>query len=258
LFAINRDPYLSALRLKHDVLPAHAPDHVERLLRFATQGQRFHVFRNAAFADATHILLERKEAFRRAQAFDALMGTLVVVVLHPVGNAFHRALKGFKTGPIQELLPDGFPEPLDLAERHGMVWRTADVMHMVTGQRVLEARLPVPRHILPAIVGQHLLGFTVFTRRPTVHLQHILRGLAPEESQAHDVPGVVINEPDQVGILMIDLKAEDVALPHLVRRGTLKEPRLLRILLGLPGRFRNRQFVTVQRLAHCLRTGLHE
>jgi hypothetical protein len=257
-FAVNRDPDLSALRLEHDVLPTHAPDHVERLLRFAAQGQRFHVLRNAAFADGTHILLERKEAFRRAQSFDALMRTLVVVVLHPVGNAFHRALEGFKTGPLQELRPDGFPEPLDLAERHGMVGCTADVMHMVTGQRVLKARFPVPRHILPAIVGQHLLGLTVFTRRPTVHLQHIFRGLAPEESQAHDVPGVVVNEPDQVGVLMIELEAEDIALPHLVRRGTLKEPRFLRILLGLFDRFRNRQFVTVQRLAHRLRTGLHE
>ena len=119
-FAVNRDPDLSALRLEHDVLPTHAPDHVERLLRFAAQGQRFHVLRNAAFADGTHILLERKEAFRRAQSFDALMRPLVVVVFDPEFDSFPRRLKAVELGSGQELLPDGLPEPFDFAQRHEM------------------------------------------------------------------------------------------------------------------------------------------
>ena len=114
-----------------------------------------------------------------------------------------------------------------------MVWGTAEVMDTVALQHLLEMRLAAPVRVLPAIVRQHLLGYPVFPRRTPVYLHHVLRRLRTVESQSHHVPGIIVNEPDQVGHLSAQMKRKNVALPHLVRRAALEKTRLRGITLRL-------------------------
>ena len=185
------------------------------------------------------------------------MRPLLVVVLHPPRDPFPRRLERVEPGPVQELLPDAFPESLDLPERHRVVGTAPDVVHPVLLQFVLEPRLAAPVGVLPTVVRQHFLGHPVGPCRPPIHLQHVLCRHRPIESQPRDVPGMVIDEPDQVGELPRQPKREDVALPHLVRRGALEETRLRGIALRL-GLHRRHQLLRVQRPPHRLRTRRHK
>jgi hypothetical protein len=256
--AIHHDLQLAALRLEHDALAAHVPHHVQRGLRFAVQRDLPHVLGNVFLHYLPHFLLDREEAVRREKTLDPLMGALVVVILHPPGDPFGRAFERLEARLRQELRPDRFPEALDLPQRHGVMRRTADVMHPVAGQGMLEVCLPLPGGVLPAVVRQHLLGGTVLAHSPAIDLQHVLRSLAAVDAHADDEPGVVVNEPDQVGVVVVHLEAEDVALPHLVGCGALKEPRLGRVLPRLLPHLRQRDFLPVQGLANGLRTGRQE
>jgi len=65
--------------------------------------------------------LDLKEPIGRAKAFDALMGTFVVVIFDPELDALARVLKRLELGAGEELLPHAFPEAFDLAQGHGMM-----------------------------------------------------------------------------------------------------------------------------------------
>ena len=97
----------------------------------------------------------------------------------------------------------------------------------------LEPRGPPPVGVLAPVVRKHLLRDSELPDRPTVDLEHVLRGLAPEYAQARHVPRVVVEEADQVGVAAPEPEREDVALPKLVGTGTLEEPRLGGRTLGL-------------------------
>jgi hypothetical protein len=55
----------------------------------------------------------------------------VVVVLHPQAHPLASRLEAVELGPDQELLPDGLPEPFDLAQRHGMMRPAFDVVNPI-------------------------------------------------------------------------------------------------------------------------------
>jgi hypothetical protein len=132
-----------------------------------------------------------------------------------------------------------------------------DVPDSVLLEFGLESRGPTPVRVLPPVVGEHLLRYPVLGDPAAIGLEHMLGGLGTKQSQARDVAGVVVDVSDQVSGLSTQTEREDVGLPHLVRRGPLKEPRLRRVLLGLlPGR-RN-EVLFMKGLAHRLRTGLQE
>jgi hypothetical protein len=63
----------------------------------------------------------------RTEPVDPLVGALVVVVADPVVEALAGVGKGGKNSFLQELGPDRLPEPLDLAQGHGVVRSRADV-----------------------------------------------------------------------------------------------------------------------------------
>jgi hypothetical protein len=69
-----------------------------------------------------------KEAIGGTQALQRLMRPLVVVVLHPQPDPLARRLETVELSSHQELFPDGFPESLDLAHRHGVMRPAFDVM----------------------------------------------------------------------------------------------------------------------------------
>jgi hypothetical protein len=64
----------------------------------------------------------------------------------------------------------------------------------------------------------------------------MLRRLAAKHVESHHVARVIIDKADEVGILASQPEGEDVGLPHLVGRGTLKEARLGGITSGLRAR----------------------
>jgi hypothetical protein len=147
-----------------------------------------------------------------------------------------------------------------------MVRTTADMLNPVPRQFLLELGLAVPTRILPPVIRQHLLGHPVRPHASPEHLQQIIGRLAAEYFQGRDVPGMIVDETDQVGIptrsqpfgwpdsFPSKLEGKDIALPHLVGRAALEKARLRwvgrRLLLprrdelfavqGFPHRFRTR------------------
>ncbi len=157
----------------------------------------------------------------------------MVVVLHPQPHAFAGLFEAVELRPFQEVLPDRFPEPLDLAQRHRVMRLAAKVVNPIFRQFVLEPRLAVPGGVLPPVVGQHLLGHAVLAHGGAIDLQYVLGHLAAKQIQPDDIARVVIDEPDQVGVLAPQPKREDVRLPHLIGRRPLEEPRFGRVALRL-------------------------
>ena len=147
-----------------------------------------------------------------------------------------------------------------------MVRRAADVLNPVPFQFLLKLGLAVPTGILTPVVRQHLLGRPMRAHATPENLHQVIRRLAPEEFQRRDVAGVVVDEPDQVGIapgpqplrrahrFPSQLEGKEVALPHLVGRGALEKARLRRVARRLLRR-RFDQLGAMQCLAHRLRAG---
>jgi len=98
------------------------------------------------------------------------MGSSVVVMLHPQPNPFAGRLEAVELGALQKLLPDGFPEAFDLAQGHGMMRPTLNVVHPILAQLRLEAGGPTPTRVLASLIGEHLFGHAVLRHRPAVHL----------------------------------------------------------------------------------------
>lgn len=83
---------------EHDRLAVHAPDHVEGRLRLAAQGQLQEVFLDASLDGFAQIMLDLEEAVRRAEALDALMRSLVVVILDPEFDALAGGVEAVELG----------------------------------------------------------------------------------------------------------------------------------------------------------------
>jgi len=132
-----------------------------------------------------------------------------------------------------------------------MMRRRPDVLHPVLLELTLEPARPPPGRVLPAVVRQHLLGRPILAHRPPVDLDHVGTGLAPEQVHSCDVPGIIVDIPNQICVLVTQLERKDIALPHLVGRGPLKEPGMTGIPLGLPDRGIHQRLL-VQRLPHRL------
>jgi len=164
-----------------DGLTFHAADHVEGRLGLAAQGQLQQVFLDAGLDGFAQLGGDLKEAVGRAKTFDALVGPLVVVILDPEPDAFARRVEAFELGPGEELLPDAFPEALDLAQRHGVMRPGLEVVRPVLFHLGLKPSNAAPIDVLPTVVGEHLFGRLVFGGRNAKHLQDILGGVAAEQ-----------------------------------------------------------------------------
>ena len=179
------------------------------------------------------------------------MRAAVIVILHPGLHPLLRLLEAVELGAPQEVRPDRFPEALDLAQGLRMMRRAAEMMDVILAQFLLEARLAPPTGVLPAIVGEHLLGRAVRRHGPPIDFQHMLRRLAAIQPQPHDVAGVIVQEADQVGILPQQPNRANVALPHLIGCGALEQARLGRLALRFQTRLLDQPFL-VQHPPHRL------
>jgi hypothetical protein len=237
-------------------LSLHAADHIEGCLGLTAQGHLQEVVLDARLDGLAELRSDLEETVRRAETLNALVRPLVIIVFDPQANALARRLEALELGAGEELLPDRFPEALDLAQGHGVMGPGFEVMGAVLFHLGLEAGGAAPVDELAAVVGEHLLGRLVFAGRHTEDLEHVLGGVTAEQIGGHDEPGVVVHETDEVSIAPAQPEGEDVGLPHLVGSGALEEARAHQVTPGL-GRGRD-QTLAFEGLAHGLRTGLQE
>ena len=251
--AVDKHLHAALLRLDHDRLLAQAPHHVEGALRFPAEGELQDVLLDATLDHSPEFLGDPEEAIGRAEAIQALVRAPMVVILHPEADPLAGRFEAVELGPLEELLPDRLPEALDLAERHGVVGPALEVMDAILLELGLEAGGAPPAGELPALVGEQLLRDAVFRHGPAVDFEDVLRGLAAEHIEPHDVAGVIIEEADQIGVLAAQAEGKDVGLPELVGCGALEAARCggaARVLgLGL-----GEQGVRVELAAHRLPT----
>jgi hypothetical protein len=142
------------------------------------------------------------------------MWPLVIVIGNPVSQPLACVCKGGKKGFLQELLPDRFPEPLDLAQCHRMSRGTAHVANTLALENLLEPGLAPPRSKLSTIVRQDLPRCAPLAYGSLDHFQHRLCRLLPEKPVPHDVAGMIVDDSHQVDrIHPLELEGKDIDLP---------------------------------------------
>ena len=135
-----------------------------------------------------------------------------------------------------------------------MMWARFEVRHAILFELGLEAANAAPVGVLATIVGEHLLGRLELADRHAIDFDHRRRRGTAEQVRAHDEPRVIIHEGDEVGVTPSKTEREDIRLPHLIGRGSLKEPGPNHVPLPGRGAF-GHQVRRVQPLAHRLRAG---
>jgi hypothetical protein len=254
LFVTDTEFEFALLGAEHDRLTVHAADHIERRLGFAAQRQLQQVILDAGFDGLAQRRLDFEETVRRAKSFDALVRPLVIVIADPDFDPLARRLETVELGTGQELLPDAFPEPLDLAQCHRMLRTAFEMRHAILFQLRFEAAGAAPAGVLAAIIGEHFLGRLKLSGRHAVNFDDRLRRGAAEQIRSHHKPGIIIQEGNQVSVTAAQPKREDIRLPHLIGRGPLEKTRAGHIAL-LRRRGVRHQLGLMQMLTHRLRAG---
>jgi hypothetical protein len=214
---VNRQTQLAFLSPQHHRLAFHTAHHIKWQLRLAAQRHLKKVLLDALLDGLAKLALYLKIPVGRTQSADALMRPLVVVILHPLADTFLSVLKTAELRTAQKLQEDRLPEPLDLAQRHRVVWLRFDVVDPVFLQLRLKPAGPAPRRVLTSVVRQHLLRWVILRGCPAVHLDHVLRRLAAKQIKARDISGIIVDIPDQKGVPASETKRKYVRLPELVR-----------------------------------------
>jgi len=238
---------------KNDRLTFHAADHVEGSFGLAAQCHLQQVFLDPRLDGFAQLAGDLKEAVRGAETFDALMWPLVIIIFDPEADSLSRRLEALELSPGKELLPDRFPKAFDLPEGHGMMRPGFEVMGPVLLHLRLEACGAAPVDVFPAIVGKHFLGRLIFAGRHPEHLQNILRAVTAKQICPDEEPGIIIHEPDEVGVFASQTERENIRLPHLVGRGPLKESGPTQVAPGFRRAFH--QALLFERLANRLTAG---
>jgi len=108
-----------------------------------------------------HLTCRAEEPIGRRESCKSLVRSLEVVVLDVQRHAALAVLEVGEHRAAEQLLPQGLPEPLDLAAGLRMMGPALHVLDTMTLQLRLELRAPSPRRVLPALIGQDLPRRTV-------------------------------------------------------------------------------------------------
>jgi hypothetical protein len=197
---VDREFEFSFFGPENDGLPFHAADHVEGGFGLAAQSHLQQVVGDAGLDGFAQLTGYFKEAVGWAQTFDALMGPLVIIILDPKADALAGRLEAFELGPREELLPDAGPEPLDLAEGHGVMRTGLEVGDAVLFKLGLEAGSAAPTGVLASVIRQHLLGRVELAHGGAEDFQDVFGRLAAEQIGPDQETGIIIHEADEIGI----------------------------------------------------------
>jgi hypothetical protein len=142
------------------------------------------------------------------------MRALEVVVLDKERHAALAVLEVGEHRPGQQLLPQRLPEPLDFPAG---LWVMRPAFHMrdaMALQLRLELRTPAPGGVLAALVGQDLPRRPIVRDAARERFQHQHTSLVMRHRQAHQIPGVIIEERRHVDSLVTSQQErEQVRLP---------------------------------------------
>lgn len=193
------------------------------------QAQR--VLLNLRLDARAHLTCGAEVPIRGGQALKSLMRSLEVVVLDVKPHSALAVLKVGKHRAAEQLLPQRLPEPLDLPAGLWMVWPALHMRDAVALQLRLELRAPAPRGVLPTLIRQDLPRGAVLGDPARERFQHQHASLVMRHRQAHQIPGVIVQERCHVNSLVASQQErKEIRLPQLVRLGTLE---VLHLLLAL-------------------------
>lgn len=136
---------------------------------FSAQSQFQQVFLNASFDGFAQLNLYLEEAVRRTKPFNPLIGPLVVIVFDPEFDPLSSHFETVELGPYQKLLPNGRPEPLDLAQGHRMLRTAFEVSDAVFLEFGLETADAAPGRVLTTVVSEHLFGRLILADGDPIH-----------------------------------------------------------------------------------------
>jgi hypothetical protein len=205
------------------VRAAQLTQQIQRRLRLLSQRQTQRVVLATLLHRFFHIVGDPVEPIRRTGAVEPLVRALVIEIVNPVIQPTAGVGERGEHGFLEKFAPDRLPEALDLAQRHRMLRRTADVLHALLPQHLLEPCLAAPGHELATVVGEDLAWRPPLPDRSLQHLEHRVRILLPKQSPARQVPRMIIQDPNEIDrVHPLQLKREDVDLPHRVRTRTLE------------------------------------
>ena len=201
-----------------EVLIAKATHEVEGLLRFFGLCETECVGLDLRLDGGAHVRRRTKKPVRRYESItEALVSALEVVVLDEELDPPKTVREVGKHRLAEKLVPQRLPEAFDLAERLRVLRPALGVPDPAALQELLKLRLSAPRDVLPALVGQHLLGFAVLGDAALECLDDQTRLVVVSHRPRHQVPRVVVHEADNVDDLMsAQLELKDVGLPQLV------------------------------------------
>jgi hypothetical protein len=142
------------------------------------------------------------------------MRALMVVIADPVIETLAGVGKGGKERVLQKFCPDRLPEPLDLAQGHGVMRSRANVADPLALEYFLELGLSAPGSKLTTVVRENISGSAPLTDSALYHFKHCLCSLLTEQAMAHDIAGMVVDDANQVDrVHPLEVESEDVDLP---------------------------------------------
>lgn len=206
-----------------EILFAEPPDQVERGLRRLLAREPQSVRPHGRFDRGTHLGRGTEEPIGRGEPAERLVRALEVVVLQEQPDSPLTIVKVRKHRTRQPLLPQRFPEPLDLAAGLGVMRAAFDVVYALTPKLLLKPGHPAPRGVLPPLVGQYLPRRPVLRNRTRQGFEHQLASLVMRHHQAHQVAGVIVEKGRHINALVAtQQEREHVRLPELVGLGPFK------------------------------------
>jgi hypothetical protein len=168
----------------------------------------------ALFYGLVHIICYPVKAVGWTGSAYALVGTLVIVITYPVIKPLAGVGKGGEDRIIEELRPYGLPEPLDLAESHGMVGRGADMGDALALENLLELRLTSPGRELTAVVRKDLSWSSPLAYSALNYLKDSLGCLPAEKAVADQITRAVIYDAHKVDrVHTLQLEGKNINLP---------------------------------------------
>jgi hypothetical protein len=153
---------------------------------------------HAAFDRFAHLRRCAEEAIRRHETLQRLVRSLEVVCLHEEPQTPLAIREVRKHRSRQKLVPEGFPEALDLPECLRMLRAALHVMNPLAPKLLLEFSLASPRRVLATLVREDLSRHAKRSDRSPQRLHHEFGALMVRDHVRHEKARVVVHEGREV------------------------------------------------------------